>query len=791
MKAMSLIRRVGLAALGAMLLACGAPRAIASTFAIGTNDFLLDGQPFLIRCGEMHFARVPREYWQQRLRMARAMGLNTVCAYLFWNLHEPQPGQWNFTGNADAAEFCRLAQAEGLKVILRPGPYSCAEWDFGGFPSWLLKIPDLKVRTQDPRYLEACRRYLMEVGRQLAPLQITRGGPIVMVQVENEYGSYGHDRQYIGILRDDLKAAGFEVPLFTCDGPSQLKNDTRSDLFCVVNFGGDPAGNFKALREIRPAGPLMCGEYYPGWFDSWGKGHHFGDTARIVQEIGWMLDHNASFSIYMVHGGTSFGFTAGANCPPFAPQVTSYDYDAPISEAGWDTPKFHALRELFLKHLAPGEKLPDVPPREPVTTIAPIQFTEAAPLFANLPAAKEFEHPPFMEMLDQPHGAILYRTTLPAGGGEKLVIQELHDYGLVFLNGKKIATLDRRHNQNSASLPARDRESTLDLLVDTFGHVNYGGYIHDRKGITETVELVTADATKELTGWRIYSLPLDAQELDALKFEEPAKLQLRSDTPSDDSVPAFYRGTFELARTGDTFLDFSTWGKGVAWVNGHNLGRFWNIGPQQTLYCPGPWLKTGRNELIVFELNGTTNHTVAGLAEPILNQANEQANAKAHRKPGQKLVLAGLTPAATGTFGPGKDWQVAKFAPATGRFFCLEALSSQNGDAFTTLAELYLVGPDGKDLPRDGWKVAYADSEELDSDDGSADNVFDLQATTFWHTQWDGAQPKHPHALVLDLGREQTIVGVRCLPRQDSLNGRIKDYRIYIGDDLLTGPAAP
>ena len=786
---MNTIRCLGLAAL-AVLLTAGAQLRGAATFAIGTNDFLLDGQPFLIRCGEMHFARIPHEYWQHRLRLARAMGLNTVCAYLFWNLHEPQPDRWNWSGDADAAAFCRLAQAEGLKVILRPGPYSCAEWDFGGFPSWLLKIPDLKVRTQDPRYLSACRRYVAAVGRQLAPLQITRGGPIIMVQVENEYGSYGSDREYIGILRDEIKAAGFEVPLFTCDGPSQLKNDTREDLFCVVNFGGDPAANFKALRAIRPSGPLMCGEYYPGWFDSWGKSHHVGDPARIVKEIGWMLEHNASFSIYMVHGGTSFGFTAGANCPPFAPQVTSYDYDAPISEAGWDTPKLHALRELFLKHLSRGETLPDVPPRQPVITIAPIQFPEAAPLFANLPASKEFEHPVFMEMLDQPHGAILYRTRLTAGAGEKLVIQELHDYGLVFLNGRKIGTLDRRHNQNTTLLPTRDGENTLDLLVDTFGHVNYGGYIHDPKGITEKVTILTAGESRELTGWRIYNLPLDERELAALRFESPTKLRFRSDALFDDSVPAFYRATFELARTGDTFLDFSTWGKGLAWVNGHNLGRYWNIGPQQSLYCPGPWLKTGRNELIVFELNGTTNHTVTGLAEPILDQVQEQANARAHRQPGHKLDLAGLTPAATGTFGPGKDWQVAKFAPATGRQFALEALNSQTGDAFTTLVEIYLLDPDGKELPRTVWKVVYADSEELESDDGSADNVFDLQTTTFWHTQWDGAQPRHPHTLVLDLGSRQTIAGVRCLPRQDSANGRIKDYRIYVGDGLVSGTNA-
>jgi len=751
----------------------------APAFSIGDNDFLLNGQPFLIRCGEMHFARIPTEYWQHRLRMARAMGLNTVCAYLFWNYHEPEPGHFNFSGNADAAQFCRLAQAEGLKVILRPGPYSCAEWDFGGLPYWLLKTPEIKVRTQDRRYLEAAQSYLRAVGKQLAPLQATRGGPIIMVQVENEYGSYGSDKQYIGILRDYLKQAGFEVPLFTCDGPSQLKNDTREDLFSVVNFGGGPEGNFKALREIRAHGPLMCGEYYPGWFDSWGKPHHFGDTANVVKELGWMLEHNASFSIYMVHGGTSFGLTSGANCPPFSPQITSYDYDAPISEAGWDTAKFHALRELFLKHLSPGEVLPPVPPRYPVVKIDPFNLTHAAPLLENLAHPRKEERPRPMELDSQGQGLILYRTQLPAGGPAMLKITELHDYGLVFLDGKKIATLDRRRNQSSVQLPARDPahgSASLEILVDTFGHVNYGGFIHDRKGITEKVELVSPAGTSELTGWDVYNLPLDPRELGKLKFDKEAS-----------DAPAFYRANFEVSSVGDTFLDLHSWGKGVVWVNGHNLGRFWNIGPQQTLYCPAPWLRRGRNELVVFELNGAAEHRVAGLVEPVLNQTSPEAALQKNRRPGQNLQFEGIQPIATGTLAPGKEWQKTEFPPAKGRYFCLEALDSQSGDNFTTCAELYLLGPDGKELPRDNWKVAYADSEETDGDDGKADNVFDLQSTTIWHTQWEGAQPSHPHHLVIDLGAEQTVAGVRYLPRQDSANGRIKNYRFYLSESLFPG----
>jgi beta-galactosidase len=582
------------------------------TFSIGDKDFILNGQSFQIRCGEMHFARIPREYWANRLRMAHAMGLNTVCAYLFWNLHEPEAGKFDFSGNADAAEFCRLAQAEGLKVILRPGPYSCAEWDFGGLPYWLLKFPGIKIRTQDPRYLEACKKYLLEVGKQLAPLQITHGGPIIMVQVENEYGSYGKDQQYISVLRDDLKLAGFDVPFFTCDGPSDLKSAFRDDIFSAVNFGGSPEKNIRFLRDVRPQGPLMVSEFYPGWFDSWGKPHHTGDTASLVRDIGWMLDHDVSFSLYMAHGGTSFGFDAGANSPPFSPQVTSYDYDAPISEAGWDTPKFYALRKMFLNHLKAGEKLPDVPTRNPAICVSPIQFKQCAPLFANLPAPQIDSHPHPMETYDQAHGAILYRTQLSTGDASELRITQPHDYCLVFLDGTKIATLDRRLDQNTVQIPARVTLATLDLLVDAFGHINYGPDMYDPKGITQKVELIRGAVTNELGKWQIFNLPFDDVEISTLKFKQ-----------GETGPPAFYRGSFYLARRGDTFLDLSSWGKGIVWINGHNLGRFWNIGPQQTLYCPAPWLKSGHNEIVVFDLNGSQQHLIAGLKEPILNQVNE------------------------------------------------------------------------------------------------------------------------------------------------------------------------
>lgn len=750
-----------------------------ASFSIGDESFLLNGKPYVVRCGEIHFARIPKEYWQHRLRMAKAMGLNTVCEYLFWNLHEPQPGQFNWKDIADAAEFCRLAQQEGLHVILRPGPYACAEWEFGGFPWWLLKKQDIQLRSRDPYYLERCRIYLKEVGRVLAPLQISNGGPIIMVQVENEYGSYGNDREYIGNIRDYLVEAGFTIPLFTCDGPSQLKNDVRDDIFCVVNFGGNPEANFKALRDIRSKGPLMCGEYYPGWFDSWGKKHHVGSTANVVREIAYMLDNKASFSIYMAHGGTSFGLWSGANAPPFLPQTSSYDYDAPISEAGWETEKFYALRKLFAGYLQEGETLPDVPARNAVIKIPAFTTTAVAPIFTNLPGFIPDKQVRNMEEYDQGYGSILYRTQLPGGPAAVLQVQEPHDFAQVFINGKKIGTLDRRKNEHSCKLPATKKGDMLDILVEAMGRVNYGSLLHDRKGITEKVYLTAAGGkSQELFDWRVYPLALDNDRL-------PSWITFKKGTTT---MPAFHKGTFVLHKTGDTFLDVSTWGKGLVWINGHCLGRFWNIGPTQTMYVPDPWLKTGINEVVVLDYTGPKKNVLAGLELPLLDKLSVEATAAKHRKNGQQLVLTNVQSVYQGSFAPGISWQTAKFNTTEGRFFCIEALNAQkDNNPYTTIAELYLLDENGKELPRDKWKVVYADSEETDGEDGKADNVFDLQSTSVWHTQWQDNSPQHPHHLVLDLGSVQKISGIKYLPRQDSPNGWIKDFKLYVSKNNFSG----
>ncbi len=761
-----------LAALANVFPASGANTNALHTFTIGTNDFLLDGNRFQIRCGEIHAARVPMEYWRHRLQMAKAMGLNTVCAYLFWNLHEPKPGEYVWTGQADDAEFCRIAQEEGLWVILRPGPYACAEWEMGGTPWWLLKNDDIKLRSRDPRYLNAVKSYLKEVGRVLGPLQITHGGPIIMAQVENEYGFFGKDAGYMDEIRKALLDAGFDVPLFECNPPDVMRNGMLTNLFQAANFGSDVKRNFAKLRELQPQGPLICSEFYPGWFDTWGATHHYGDTQKYLNNLKLMLDAGASFSIYLAHGGTTFGLWSGCD-RPFKPDTSSYDYDAPISEAGWATPKFFQTRELFAKYLLPGETQPDPPAQNPLIAFAPVELKETAPLFDNLPAAVKDETPRNMEAYDQGYGCILYRTKIPAGAATTLEAAAIHDFGFVFLDGKRIGILDRRSANAKILLPKRKAEAQLDILVEPMGRINFGPEMADRKGLIAPVKI----GGNILTDWEIFNLPLDDKMLAGLKFtgEKP-----------DANSPAFWRGTFNLEKAGDTFLDLSGWGKGDLWVNGHCLGRFWNIGPSQTAYAPGCWLHAGENQIVILDYTGPQNPVVAGLEKPILDTLRPQLDFLKTHRPEVKLNLDSTAMIHSGTFAPGADSQEIKFAKsATGKFFCLESLNAQDGKPFAAIAELDLLDPQGNAISHNGWTIAYVDSEERIGEDGAAENAIDGQTANLWHTQWSDAQPNHPHRLILNLGKPQMISGFRYVPRQSEGGGRIKDYRIYVGETLV------
>jgi beta-galactosidase len=753
------------------------------TFAVGEDAFLLDNKPFIIRCGEVHAARVPKEYWRHRLQMAKAMGLNTVCAYLFWNQHEPTPGNFTWDDRADIAEYCRIAQELGLWVILRPGPYACAEWEMGGLPWWLLKHDDIALRSRDPRFIEATRRYFKEVGRELAPLQITHGGPIIMVQAENEYGFYGTDAEYMGEIRQALLDAGFDVPLFACNPKDALRKGYRDDLFPVVNFGSDPAGAFAELRKILPKGPLMCGEFYPGWFDTWGAPHHTGNTDRYLADLEYMLKNKASFSIYMAHGGTSFGFGTGAD-RPFKPDTSSYDYDAPISEAGWPTDKFWMTRELFAKYLNPGETIPEPPAKNPVIAIATTPVKDTALLLTQLPKAVKSEQPLSFEDCDLAYGCILYGTELPPGPAATLSVEGVNDVGQVFLGGTRIGFLDRRTRRLKVDIPARSSREGLSILVEAMGRVNFGREVHDRKGLHGPVRLGDA----ELTRWTMNSVSLDDPALiQSLRFSE--RFPMPRPGADFDLVGdfRFYRTIVNVAHPGDTFLDVRPWGKGYVWVNGHNLGRYWNIGPQQTMYIPGPWLKKGENEIIILDLLGPKNPVVASLAEPILNELHPELDF-IQPEPRKTVDLKGLALIYEGAFAPGTSAQTVMFEqPAKGRTFALETRSAHDSQPFAAIAELTLLDPNGEPLDATATRVAAVDSEEKEREDGSAGNAIDGQTANFWHTEWGAAQPPHPHQLVLDLGGEQTIGGFRYTPRQGAPNqgGRIKDYRIHIG----TAPA--
>lgn len=746
------------------------------TFEVGDKTFLLNGEPFVVKAAELHYPRIPKEYWEHRIQAAKALGMNTICLYVFWNYHEPEEGKYDFSGQKDIAAFCKLAQKHDMYVIVRPGPYVCAEWEMGGLPWWLLKKKDIKLREQDPYFMERTKLFMNEVGKQLADLQISKGGNIIMVQVENEYGAFGTDKPYIAEIRDIVKGAGFtDVPLFQCDWNSNFENNALEDLTWTINFGtgANIDDQFRRLLELRPNTPLMCSEFWSGWFDHWGAKHETRSAEALVNGMKEMLDRNISFSLYMTHGGTSFGHWGGANFPNFSPTCTSYDYDAPIGESGNITPKYHEVRNLLKNYLPEGQTLAEIPDSIPTIAIPAFELTEIAPLFDNLPEAKESETVKSMEFFDQGWGSILYRAKLAASSEEQtLIITEAHDWTQVFLDGKKIATLSRLKGEGTVKLPPVKEGAQLDILVEAMGRMNFGKGIYDWKGITEKVELESKSGIKELKGWLVYNIPIDY---------EFAKNKTYKKEPNTAKHPAYYRGTFTLDKVGDTFFNMMNWSKGMVWVNGYAIGRFWEIGPQQTLYMPGCWLKQGENEIIILDMASPEKPETEGLRKPILD-VQRGHGAYAHRKLGENLNLTGETPVYTGAFKSGNGWQHIQFGKKIDtRFFCLEALSSYGGDDYAAIAELELLGEDGKPVSRQHWKVVYADSEELDAANNVATNVFDLQESTFWHTNYSTTKPKHPHQIVINLGEDKKITGFSYLPRAEAnKTGMIKDFKVYL-----------
>ncbi len=590
------------------------------TFKISNGNFLYDGKPIQIHSGEMHFARVPKAYWKQRLQMMKAMGLNTVATYVFWNYHETAPGVWDFkTGNKNIADFIKTAQEVGLFVILRPGPYACAEWEFGGFPWWLQKNDSLKLRTYNQPFLDSCKIYINKLAEEVKNLQITHGGPIIMVQVENEFGSYVAQRKdiplevhkkYSAAIKKDLSDAGFDVPLFTSDGSWLFNGGTVAGALPAAN-GEDNIENLKKVvnEYHNNEGPYMVAEFYPGWLDHWAEPFQKVAVKDVIDQTEKYLKAGVSFNFYMVHGGTNFAFTSGANYNKnhdIQPDITSYDYDAPILEAGWATPKYIALRKLFQQYLP--HKLPPVPSPAPVIAIPKIKLDKVVSLFSLKEKMQPVvsDTPKTFEDLNQGYGYVLYSKTFSNAIKGKLEVNGLRDFAIVYVNRKKACVLNRYYNNYSCDIDV-PANGTLDILVENMGRINYGAeIIHNLKGIISPVKIDGRDITGN---WKMYKFPMDQQPI--LKDNSNGYTK---------NVPVIYNGAFSLSKKGDTFLDMRNWGKGIVFVNGHNLGRYWNVGPQQTLYLPGCWLKKGTNTITVFEeINNEQQKEINGIITPILD----------------------------------------------------------------------------------------------------------------------------------------------------------------------------
>ncbi|MBO7141095.1 MAG: beta-galactosidase [Prevotella sp.] len=799
-------RILKLFALSAMLLTAPATVPAASpagTFTTGDKTFLLNGQPFVVKAAEVHYPRIPRPYWEHRIQMCKALGMNAVCIYIFWNIHEQKEGQFDFTGNNDVAEFCRIAQKNGLYVIVRPGPYVCAEWEMGGLPWWLLKKKDIRLRERDPYFIERVKIFEEKVGEQLKPLIIQNGGPIIMIQVENEYGSYGEDKPYVSEIRDCLRSIyGKELSLFQCDWSSNFEKNGLDDLTWTMNFGtgANIDDQFRRLGELRPNAPKMCSEFWSGWFDKWGARHETRPAKDMVDGMDEMLSKGISFSLYMTHGGTSFGHWAGANSPGFAPDVTSYDYDAPINEWGLATPKFWELRKMMEKY-NDGKKMPAVPKAPmPIITVPKFELKEFAPFMAAMTKPVNGAPKTFEEM-DMGWGTMMYSTCLPEITSQSVLTGEFHDFAQVFIDKKYIGKIDRVKNEKSLTIPAVKKGAELIIIVEGMGRINFGRAIKDFKGIVGNVTLTTETDDVEMVltpkQWMNVAIPDDYQTavkaLDMVKGvnDQVAAGKVKGSVPAlaftqgyegskelgDIMIPGYHRGYFTLKKVGDTFLNFETWGKGQVYVNGHAMGRIWSIGPQQTLYVPGCWLKKGKNEVIVLDVVGPKEAVVWGQAEPELNKLQLEKSNK-HNNIGDKPDLNSATPVSTGSFKAGNGWQTIKFnGQKKGRYLAIECLSTQKDGDRVAIAELYLQGADGKRLSREPWTCKYANSEE-ENGNHTGDKVFDLQESTYWQTE---RGQNTPHLLVIDLGAEQTVTALEYLPRaEQGAPGSIRNFKVYI-----------
>jgi len=572
-----------------------------AVFSISNKQFMMDEKPIRLISGAIHYFRIVPEYWKDRLLKLKACGFNTVETYVAWNVHEPVEGEFDFCGMGDLVRFIQTAQELGLHVIIRPSPYICAEWDFGGLPAWLLADPGMRLRCYHQPFLDKVDRYYDTLIPLLKPLLCSNGGPVIAMQIENEYGSYGNDTRYLQYLQQALLVRGVDVPLFTSDGPVDflLQGGMVPGVLETVNFGIEPREAFAELQNYQSEQPLMCTEFWNGHFDHWGEEHHTRNSGEVAGLLDDMLGLGASVNIYMFHGGTNFGFSSGANIMDdvYLPTITSYDYDAPLNESGEPTEKYYAMREIISKYV-PIESAALPAPMKKIAYGA-VSVTEQAPLFDSLERLSSPQHrtnPEPMEMLGQSSGFILYTTRISGPREENdLILQEVRDRALVYLDGVYQGVLERSGKDKGIRISIPEQGATVSILVENMGRTNFGPHLSDRKGITEGVRF----GNQYLFGWTIYPLPL--RDLHDLVYETGA--------PSPNT-PAFYKGTFQVDELADTFLELKGWTKGVAFINGFNLGRYWHIGPQKTLYVPAPLLREGENELVIFELHGMEEQIV-------------------------------------------------------------------------------------------------------------------------------------------------------------------------------------
>ncbi|HEY0188416.1 MAG TPA: beta-galactosidase family protein [Cellulomonas sp.] len=581
------------------------------TFEIGDRDFLLDGRPYQVISGALHYFRVHPGQWADRIRKARLMGLNTIETYVAWNFHSPEPGRFDTDGPRDLGRFLDLVHAEGLHAIVRPGPFICAEWTGGGLPGWLLADPSVGVRRNEPRYLAAVGGYYDALAPILADRQVTRGGPVIAVQVENEYGAYGDDQDYLRALVDLTRGGGIDVPLLTCDQADDTMQQRGGlpELHRTATFGARAVERLGLLRRHQPTGPLMCMEFWDGWFDSWGLPHHVAPAATNAQDLDDLLAMGASVNLYMFHGGTNFGFTNGANDKgTYLPITTSYDYDAPLAEHGAVTEKYLALREVIARYAPVPDELPAPVPPAPE---ADLVLDRAAPLTDLLPllgAPRTWDHLPTMDELGQWSGFAVHRTQVTAED-RVLTLGEVRDRALVLLDDEPVGVLSRTEHSRTIALPPR--AGTLTLLVEDQGRVNYGPRIGEPQGLIGGART----AVRELTSWQTVSLALDTLDGAAAEAVRTAPA-IAADAPL--AGPVLVHGTLETTAGVDHFLRTDGWGKGLVWVNGFLLGRYWSAAPTRTLYVPGPLLHGDGDEVVLLELHGAAAPQVSFVAGPDL-----------------------------------------------------------------------------------------------------------------------------------------------------------------------------